>query len=78
MCQPHVFERAMRTLAERVVVIDDGASGVLRPMVPGPEGTGSFTYDGSVLTLTLTFQDPLASQIWRLLVDLCGPPVGLG
>ena len=77
-CPAHRFDRAKRALAERVEVIDSGASGVLRPRLPGPEGTGRFTYDGELLTVALSFQDPLASEIWRLLDDLCGPPVGLG
>ncbi len=78
-CSPHAFERAKRALAQSaMVVIDGGAAGVLRPPVPGPEGTGRFTYDGELLTLTVSFQDPLASDVWRLLDDLCGPPVGLG
>ena len=77
-CPAHTFDRVKRALAERLEVIDSGSSGVLRPRLSDPAVTGRFTYDGEMLTIALSFQDPLASEIWRLIDDLCGPPIGLG
>ena len=77
-CPAHRLERAKGALAQRFVVIDNGSSGVLRPIDPAIEGTGRFTYDGETLTVALSFPDPLASEAWRQLDDLCGPPVGTG
>ena len=77
-CPAHRLDHARSALARHVVVIDSGSSGVLRPFAPDVEGTGRFTYDGELLTVTSSFADPLASEIWRALDDLCGPPVGTG